>query len=212
MSAERPRIADTARIGDSCVVAGSQLDDYSRLKPHVEFRDSVLGAYSYVSSFSVAARTRIGKFCSVAHGTFIGLWEHNTYVTTHSFYLFESSGGFVNGYTNYDRDAEWTHIGNDVWVGANAVVVKGVRVGDGAIIGASAVVTRDVPPYAIVVGNPARVLRYRFSEEDIAFLLTLRWWDLDRARLQEMVDLKLWVDFDRFKSYCLEHGLRGATE
>jgi acetyltransferase-like isoleucine patch superfamily enzyme len=206
------QIALTTQIAEPCIVTDSQMDDYSRLKPYVEFRDSVLGAYSYVSSFSVVAKSRIGKFCSIAHGSFIGLWEHNQHVTTHSFYLFETSGGFVKGYRNYDRDSEWTRLGNDVWVGANAVVLKGVNVGDGAIVGAASVVTKDVPPYAIVVGNPARVLRYRFEEEDIAFLLQLRWWDLDRARLQEMVDLKLWFDFARFKDYCRQHNLRRAIE
>jgi len=207
MSSDSNQIVANAQVAQNCTVGKSRLDEYSRLKQFVEFRDSILGAYSSVSSFSVVAKTKIGKFCSIGHGSFIGLWEHNTYVTTHSFYLYETSGGFVKGYKNYDRDSEWTEIGNDVWVGANAVILKGVKIGDGAIIGGGSVVTKDVPPYAIVVGNPARVIRYRFSPEDIDFLLRLRWWDLERSRLQEMVDQKLWFDFAKFKDYCFTKGL-----
>ena len=78
------------------------------------------------------------------------------------------------------------HIGNDVWIGRNAVIKDGVTVGDGAIIGTSAVVTKDVPPYAIVVGVPARIIRYRFSPEIIEALLELRWWDLPLEKIQHL--------------------------
>jgi acetyltransferase-like isoleucine patch superfamily enzyme len=78
-----------------------------------------------------------------------------------------------------------TTIGNDVWIGANAVVVDGVTIGDGAIIAAGAVVTKDVPPYTIVGGVPAKIIRKRFSEAEINFLLDLRWWEKSDAWLQE---------------------------
>lgn len=198
------KIHPTAIVSASCVVGRSCLEEYSRLKNNVEFRESQLGAYSYVSSNSVVNKTKIGRFCSIAHGSYIGLWEHNTYVTTHSFYLYETSGGFVKGYRNYDRDKEETFIENDVWIGANAVILKGVRISSGAIVGASSVVIKDVPPFAVVFGNPARVLKFRFSSEDIAFFLKAKWWDLSRDVLQDMVNEKVWYSLDKFKQYCLD--------
>ena len=78
-------------------------------------------------------------------------------------------------------------IGNDVWIGFEAVILAGVTIGDGAIIGARAVVTKDVPPYTIVGGVPARPIRKRFSDEDIAALLALKWWDLPPAQLLERI-------------------------
>lgn len=182
-------------VSDLAKVSNSTLRFYSRMKDNSELHSSVLGEYSYISQFSIVNKTNIGKFCSISNGCYIGLWEHNTAVSTHSFYLYEHSGNFVEGYTAYEKDKIETHVGNDVWVGANAVIMKGVNVSDGAIIGASAVVTKDVPPYAIVVGNPARVIKYRFSEEDIEWLLKLKWWDFSRERLKEIISKGGFNDF-----------------
>ncbi|EMN8431424.1 CatB-related O-acetyltransferase, partial [Klebsiella pneumoniae] len=82
-----------------------------------------------------------------------------------------------------------TVIGNDVWIGSEAIIMPGVRVGDGAIIGTRALVTRDVEPYAIVGGNPARVLRKRFDEDRIALLLEMRWWDWPDAAIEATMPL-----------------------
>jgi tetrahydrodipicolinate N-succinyltransferase len=139
------------------------------------------------------------------------LWEHNREVTTHSFYLFETSGRFVNGYVEYDLDKVKTFIGNDVWVAANSVILKGISVGNGAIIGAGAVVTKDVPPYAIVVGNPARVIKYRFDQETVEFLQKTEWWNLSRATLQEMVDHKVFFSMERFKKFVEQRALNERT-
>ena len=78
-------------------------------------------------------------------------------------------------------------VGNDVWIGFEAVILAGVKIGDGAIIGARAVVTKDVPPYTIVGGVPAKTIRKRFSDEDIATLMELKWWDLPPARILERI-------------------------
>lgn len=202
----QPKVVNTV-LGLNVVVAatasvgGSVLKDYSRLKDYTEVRNTTLGEYSYVSQFSVVNAATIGRFCSIAHGVFIGLWEHDTDVTTHSFHLYETSGGFVRGFTDYKKDAIKTNIGHDVWIGANSVVLKGLTIGTGAIIGAGAVVTRDVPPYAIVVGNPAKLLRYRFAAEDMEFLLRTTWWDQPRERIQEMVSAGAFKSLDRLRSY-----------
>lgn len=194
-------IGENVSISDKARAVKSVLKDYSRLKDYAELIECTLGEYSYLSQFSMAFKTNIGKFCSIAHGSYIGLWEHNTYVTTHSFYLYETSGGFVKGYRNYDKDSLLTTIENDVWIGANAVILKGIKVSNGAIIGAGSVVTKDVPPYAIAVGNPAKVLKYRFSQDEVEFLLDKKWWDMPREALQEMVNERVFFSFDDLKKF-----------
>ncbi len=93
-------------------------------------------------------------------------------------------------------------IGNDVWIGANAIILPGVNIGDGAVIGAGTVVTKDVPPYAIVGGNPARVIKYRFDENTINTLLKIKWWDFPYQTIIDNIDQFYSVDkfIDRFKN------------
>ena len=188
-------------VADSAVINNSILGDYARVKDYSEVRDCTIGDYSYVSQRTLINKTMVAKFASIANGCHIGLWEHNTAVTTHTFYLYETSGFFVKGYTSLDEDSIETRIGNDVWIGANSVILKGVTVHNGAIVGAGSVVTKDVPPYTVVAGNPAREIKKRYGQEDIEFLLATKWWDFSRERLQEMVDLGLFSSFERFKEY-----------
>ncbi|MBR6646045.1 MAG: CatB-related O-acetyltransferase, partial [Clostridia bacterium] len=88
----------------------------------------------------------------------------------------------------FNEFTETTIIGNDVWIGHSALILEGVKIGDGAIVGAGAVVTKDVPPYSIVVGVPAKVIKYRFSENEIAKLSELKWWDQSVEWIKENVD------------------------
>lgn len=199
-------IGEHVSISPKAVTRNSILQDYARLKDYAELIDSTLGAYSYISQNSLVNKTVVGKFCSIGHGTYIGLWEHNMAVTTHSFYLYETSGGFVKGYKNYDKCVLSTTIGNDVWVGANSVILKGRTIGDGAIVGAGSVVTRDVPPYAIAVGNPAKIVKYRFDAADVEFLCRLKWWNAPRDVLQEMVDRQLFNSLDDLRAYVSAKG------
>ena len=193
------RIYKKVSISNYAKVSNSTLKAYARVKDYAELHNSFLGKYSYISQYSIVNKTKIGKFCSIANGCYIGLWEHNTDVSTHSFYLYEHSGEFVQGYKNYKKDNIETIIGNDVWVGANVVVKKGVVVHDGAIIGASAVVTKDVPAYSIVVGNPARVIKYRYKKSDIEWLLEIKWWNFPKKRLKKMIAKGAFDDFNLFK-------------
>ena len=127
-----------------------------------------IGKHSYVSEFShVSQNVTIGNFCSIANLCTIGAQQHPVhFLTTFPFeeILAETA-------------KKPTLIGSDVWIGCNSVIMEGVNVGHGAVIGAGAVVTKDVPPYAIVVGTPAKVIRYRFHVELIVGLLETRWWD-----------------------------------
>ena len=163
----------------------------------------IVGRYSYYSgyyhghSFDDCARFLlpdegadklvIGSFCSIGSGAaFImaGNQGHrNDWISTFPFFWMPDVPAFAGAQNGY-RPAGDTVIGNDVWIGSEAVVMPGVTVGDGAVIGTRSLVTRDVEPYAIVGGNPARVIRKRFDENLIALLLEMEWWAWSDDQLQ----------------------------
>ncbi|WP_341764549.1 CatB-related O-acetyltransferase [Candidatus Tisiphia endosymbiont of Beris chalybata] len=129
----------------------------------------------------------IGKFCSIARGTTFIADDMNHPMdgfSTYPFYNFER----WNNYTPNPGKSRNTIVGNDVWFGTNAVVMPGVTIGDGAIIGAGALVTKDVPAYFIVGGNPSQIIRQRFSEEIIEELLRIRWWDWEYNKITRNIE------------------------
>lgn len=135
----------------------------------------------------------IGKFCAIATGaTFImnGANHDMTGFSTYPFHIFKN--GWEEGFQpdsipKLNRGN--TVIGNDVWIGSQATILPGIKIGDGAIIGAKAVVASDVPPYSIVVGNPGRVVRLRFSPEVIDLLLSVQWWNWDIEKITKHMDV-----------------------
>lgn len=126
--------------------------------------------------------TTMGSFCSLGRNVALGHGEHPLNFLTTSPYLYFDALGFkldkAPSY-NYFWDTKPIHIGNDVWIGDEVFVKNGVTIGDGAVLGARSVVTKDVPPYAIVAGVPAKIIRYRFDEPTRQELLRLKWWELD---------------------------------
>lgn len=143
-------------------------------------------------------RIRVGSFCSIANEVVIfGGGEHRTdWVTTFPLRIaFDDPLARKDGIPASKGE---TKIGNDVWIGFRAMVLSGVTIGDGAVIGAGAIVTVDVPPYAIVAGNPARVIRYRFSPNEIEKLLALRWWDWDIDRIKIITPLLCSTNIEKF--------------
>ena len=146
-----------------------------------------VGLYSYgcFDRWRVPPRTRIGRYCSFAKSVRVLDANHPfEALTTHPF-LYEAKFGVVPA----DRiDPPWLEISDDVWVGHNATITPGCKsIGRGAIIGAGAIVTRDVPAYAVMAGMPAKQLRWRFDPDTIAALEASRWWELDRAALASLV-------------------------
>lgn len=144
--------------------------------------DCTIGRYSYVSGNAQVSDCEIGSFCSVGPEVLIGLSVHPLdYISTYpGFYAPERVScrtNLVNAKKIQIVEQAPIRIGNDVWIGARAIVLGGIQVGDGAVIGAGAVVTKNVAPYEIVGGVPARLIRQRFSDEIVAKLLDLRWWD-----------------------------------
>ncbi|RTL92699.1 type B chloramphenicol O-acetyltransferase [Ancylobacter aquaticus] len=134
----------------------------------------------------------IGSFCSIGSGaTFImaGNQGHRSdWISTFPFFWMSDVQAFAGAENGY-KSAGDTVIGNDVWIGSEAIIMSGVTIGDGAVIGARALVTKDVEPYAIVGGNPAKIIRKRFEDSDIVRLLELRWWDWSDEELRDAMPI-----------------------
>ena len=175
----------------------SYVDEYStfegnnRITGKSSIYNSHIGRYSYAVGASIG-NAMVGRFCSIAMGSKIGgLGAHPTsLISTHPiFYSSRKQCGV--SFTNEDKFAEekTTILGNDVWVGANAIIMDGVKIGDGAIIAAGAVVTKDVLPYAIVAGVPAVVKRFRCSAQHVDVLKDIEWWNWSETVLKDYLHL-----------------------
>lgn len=141
-----------------------------------------------IEQYDDRTRLRIGSFCSIARGvTILVGGEHRPdWVTTYPFNFTDARFEHLSGHPATKGDVT---IGSDVWIGRGAIILSGVTVGDGAVIAAGSVVVKNVPPYAIVGGNPARLIRMRFDAATIDELLQIRWWDWDDTRIARAVPL-----------------------
>ena len=161
---------------------------YNTIYNEVSLNEVTLGDFTYIAGNTNISKTTIGKFCSIGPYCKIGLGKHPTkdFVSTHPVFfstLKQAQVTFAD--RNYFDEFAYIIIGNDVWLGANVIVVDGVKIGDGAIVAAGSVVTKDIPPYTIVGGVPAKIIKYRFEKEEIEKLLQLKWWDMDVEYLKE---------------------------
>lgn len=181
------RIKSTCIIEDSCTISRSELDDYVYFKHNTTCELSKVGLRSSAGFYAVLRSAMIGKYCSISWYTTVGAVNHHfDTVTSHAFPV---RGRFGLCETEGSMPEKVTTVGNDVWIGCNAVILPGVTVGDGAIVAAGAIVTKDVPPYAIVAGSPARILRYRWDEKTVERVAALQWWNWDDETIKSHLDL-----------------------
>lgn len=183
-------------VGRSAVISlDSKINDQVKILDYCRLFNTSIDKYSYVSPFSILIDCEIGKYTSIGPGCRIGLGVHPIDQVSTSPY-------FYNDHVFKKRnpnDFTVVIIGHDVWIGANALIMGGVNIGDGAVIGAGAVVTKDVEPYSVVVGVPAKEVKKRFDSKVIENILKEKWWDRDHKEL-----LKQRRDFKSPKNFKLQ--------
>lgn len=179
-------------------IVKSNIDKTSRVYSGSEVINSTVGKYSYLSYDNIISFTTIGDFCSIASGCIIGGASHPAgWVSTSPvFYRGKNPLKKNFAYKEYNSYKK-TIIGHDVWIGSRVIIKSGVNIGNGAILGMGSVVTKDVPPYEIWAGNPARFIRKRFEDEKIKKINDSKWWSrIDQISLHfEYID-----DVDKFIS------------
>jgi len=168
-------------------------DEYRSLwlrKVFKHYHNVEIGMFTYGGCFNyrqVAPGTKIGKFTSFNRYAYIYNLDRDITAVTTNPVLYCPDMGFVKSDPRKPVQAE---IGNDVWIGHNVVILPGVKkIGDGAVIGAGAVVTEDVPPYSVAAGVPAKVIKYRFDKQVIEKLMKIKWWDWPEEKIKENIGL-----------------------
>jgi virginiamycin A acetyltransferase len=176
----------TARVSNSCLHGEVQVGAHASLdactmrgnnKISIGVRSIITGPVRIISDLNTIS---IGNFCSLAPD--VAIWEAlHCYEHLSTYFV---SKEMLGGSWTADLSSKGPiRIGNDCWIGTRSIILSGVIVGDGAVIGAGSVVTRDVPPYAIVAGAPARIVKFRFNQEMRMRLLAIRWWDWDTEKI-----------------------------
>lgn len=172
------------------------------VKPTIDNPDIIVGDFTYIADNEFERHVSylypwngdkliIGKFCQIASGVeFVmnGANHQMNAVSTYPFYTLEGWNMEAPVPTDMPLKGN-TIVGNDVWIGQNAVILPGVHIGDGAIIGANSIVGSNIEPYSIVIGNPARLLRKRFDSELIALMLRLKWWDKSIEEINALIPI-----------------------
>lgn len=174
-------------IGEDSYVKESFIGKCVRINRRNFIQGCTLDNYSYTGHNTTLKYATIGKFTCISWNVSAGGANHDyTKLSTHPFY-FLSTFCFTDENETYNSYQEPLIIDNDVWIGSGVEILRGITIGDGAVIGAGSVITKDVPPYSIVVGNPGKVLKYRFSDEIIHKLLKMQWWNYDENKIKNIL-------------------------
>lgn len=186
---ERKNKKKSLKIGYMAKVTNSAFGINNTICDNVLLSNVVLGDFSYVGEKAVIRNSKIGKFCSVAPNAIIGTGIHPTHmVSTYPiFYSTKKQGQITFVEKDYIEETREIIVGNDVWIGTNAIIHDGITIGDGAIIASGAIVTKNIPPYAIYGGVPAKLIKYRFNQNEVLNLRKSEWWNKDIAWLKKNV-------------------------
>ncbi len=164
----------------------SKIDKTSKVEAGSLVVSSVFKKHSFCGYDCEIINAEIGSFCSISSNVKIGGGMHPVSWVGMSPVFYKGRDSVKTKFSEFERsDALYTQIGNDVWIGQNVLIKQGVTIGHGAVVGMGSVVTKDVLPYSIVAGNPARLIRKRFSEDIIIALLEIKWWDFNDKDLKE---------------------------
>ena len=164
-------------ISISCIIEDTHLDGHNGINNYVHIFNSKLGRYTYINNSSFIGNCDIGSFTSIGPSCAIGIGDHPTHTIVSTSSSIYNKGPFSDD--TFYKGKGVVRIGSDVWIGANVTIRPGIKIGDGAIIGANSVVTEDVPPFSIYAGCPAKFKRHRFSESEIEKLQKVKWWEKD---------------------------------
>lgn len=195
----RFNLSNSIEIGRNSKVRGAKIAKNVKIGSHCNIQRGRVSSFSYMGDYCELPQVEIGKFCSIAAHVTLAAGNHPmSYVSTSPYTYSTIRNSFTNKqlYTQEffytDEDHKYLcKIGNDVWIGTGATLVSGskaLNIGNGAVSAAGAVVTKDVPPYAVVAGCPAKILRYRFSDETISELEKEKWWDKSEDWIRESVE------------------------
>jgi len=188
-------------------IRGSTIHPSAKIESGTSFVESKIGRHSFCGYDSDVYRASIGAFTSIANGVVLGGARHPMEWVGMSPVFYAGRDSVKAKFSEHPlAKPPEVHIGNDVWIGRSAIVLGGITIGDGAVIGAGSVVTKNVPAYAIVAGNPARIIRYRFEEKIIRELEAIQWWLFPEDRLRELGEC--FNDVARFLSVVRD----GATK
>ncbi len=183
------------RCGVGSMIRYSDLSKKSYISRKTRFYSSTIGSYSYTGSNCYFYKTNIGKYTSISDNCSVGMPEHDLTKASTSPVFSKGKNRMKVNFASFPRPKhKVTEIGNDVWIGMGVYIKAGVKIGDGAVIGMGSIVTKDVEPYTIVAGNPAKIIRYRYEEEIIKELLAIQWWNIEVQEIKKNVDTFKSVD------------------
>lgn len=185
------------------------LEGFNRIGRNSYANGCKLGLHSYIGTDCIMNKTEIGKFTSIGDRVLIITGNHPTTQNISTSPMFYSCKHRINSYSSdpsfeeyvYANDGYYVTVGNDVWIGSDVRIMHGIKIGDGAVIGSGAIVTRDIEPYSINIGVPAKKIKTRFSEDYIKLLEHIQWWNWDEETLKERA-----LDFKNPMEFIVRYG------
>ena len=185
------QIGERCRIEKHCKIRSSELGSNIAIGSYTWLTNVAMGRFSYLASRVNLNNVKMGSFCSIGPNVLNHLGNHptRTFVSTHpAFYTPDAPTDSFVEKESFPSYGGTITIGNDVWIGADVLLMDGISIGDGAVVAARSIVTKDVPPYAIVGGVPARLIRYRFNEEIVQELESFQWWNKEIEWIRSNAD------------------------